>query len=142
MLKNFFTIAWRNLVRGKGFSLINISGLATGMASALLILLWVQYEFSYDNFYPNRDRLYQAWRRTKGSEGLSVWNITPQIFTPGVKQEFPEVERACRVFWNQNPLFSYGDKKLTIPGTTVDPDFLMMFRFPFMAGDMHTALDR
>ena len=58
MFINFLKIAYRNLLRNKGFSFINISGLAIGMASAMLILLWVQNEISYDKFYKNVDRLY------------------------------------------------------------------------------------
>src|SRR5882762_11351175 len=124
MLKNFVTVAWRNLVRGKGFSLINISGLATGMASALLILLWVQNELSYDNFYAGKDRLYQAWQRLGNNGELGCRNITPMIFGPVLKQEFPEVERATRVAWDEALLFSRGERKINIKGTMVDPDFL------------------
>ena len=56
MLKNYLTIAWRNLLKNKAFSFLNISGLAIGMASALLILLWVQNEVSYDQFHKNKDK--------------------------------------------------------------------------------------
>src|SRR5215469_11912422 len=106
MLKNFFTVAWRNLFRGKGFSFINISGLAVGMASALLILLWVQNEWSYDGFYTHSDRLYQLWRNGKDNLGIVSFNIVPQVVAPAMKQAYPEVERASRVFWNEQLLLS------------------------------------
>ena len=140
MLKNFFTVAWRNLYRGKGFSFINISGLAVGMASALLILLWVQNELSYDGFYTHSDRLYQVWRNGKGNTGLSSWNITPQVVGPTMKQDYPEVERASRVFWDETLLLSRGEKKMNIKGTMADPDFLEMFDLPLLKGDRGTAL--
>ncbi|HVU98364.1 MAG TPA: ABC transporter permease [Puia sp.] len=140
MLKNFFTVAWRNLYRGKGFSFINISGLAVGMASALLILLWVQNELSYDGFYHHSDRLYQVWRNGKDNTGISSQNITPQIVGPTMKKDYPEVERASRVFWDETLLLSRGEKKISIIGTMADPDFLEMFDFPLLQGDRATAL--
>src|SRR5256885_698040 len=113
MFKNFFKIAYRNLLRNKGFSFINITGLAIGMASAMLILLWVQNELSYDNFYQNKDRLYQAWNRDKGNGGvINCWSVTPKILAPTLKQEYPEVEKATRVGWDETYLFTVGEKKI------------------------------
>ncbi|MGH2564386.1 MAG: ABC transporter permease, partial [Ginsengibacter sp.] len=142
MFKNFFKIAWRNLLRNKGFSIINITGLAIGMASAMLILLWVQNELSYDSFYQNKDRLYQAWNKDKGNDGkISCWNVTPKPLAPALKQEYPEVEQATRVGWDETYLFTVGEKKMNIVGNPVDKDFLTMFRFPFVEGNMNTALN-
>ncbi len=141
MIKNFFTIAFRNILRNKGFSIINISGLAIGMASAILILLWVQSEFSYDNFYVNKDRLYQAWNSDKGNDGIHCWNNTPKILVPTLKKDFPEVEKATRVNWDETILFSVGEKKINVNGTMADPDFLTMFGFPFVEGNNNIALN-
>lgn len=140
MLQNFLKVAWRNLLRRKGFSFINISGLAVGMASALLILLWVQNELSYDRFYTHGDRLYQLWRNGKDNTGLLSFSSVPQIVGPTMKQDYPEVERATRVFWNETLLLSRGEKKINVPGTMADPDFLSMFDFPLLQGDRATAL--
>ncbi|HTS42748.1 MAG TPA: ABC transporter permease, partial [Puia sp.] len=141
MLLNFFKIAYRNIIRGKWFSLINIAGLAIGMASAMLILLWVQNELSFDRFYENTDLLYQSWNRDKGNNGIDCWNVTPKPLGPALKQEFPEVEKATRVNWDETRLFTVGEKKINAKGTMVDPDFLTMFRFPFIQGDMNSALN-
>jgi len=141
MLKNYIKVAFRNILRHKGFSILNISGLAIGMASAMLILLWVQNELSYDNFYVNKDRLYQAWYRDKGNNGISCWNVTTKMLGPGLKQEYPEIEKSTRVFWDEAFLFSVGEKKMSVTGNMVDPDFLTMFRFPFIKGNMNTALN-
>ena len=141
MIKNFFKIAYRNIFRNKGFSIINISGLAIGMASALLILLWVQNELSYDSFYANSDRLYQAWNRDRGNNGINCWNVTPKFWGLHLKQEFPEIEKTTRVGWDEFFLFTIGEKKLNVNGTMVDPDFLTMFAFPFVKGDINTALN-
>ena len=80
MFKNYFKVAFRNLVRNKGFSIINISGLAIGMASAILILLWIQNEVSYDQFHTNKDRIYEVWNRASFSGKLNCWNTTPKIW--------------------------------------------------------------
>ena len=141
MLKNHLKIAFRNLWKSKGFSIINISGLAIGMASAILILLWIQNEVSYDRFHDKQDRLFQAWNRGKFDNKLQCWSTTPKILGPTLKQDYPEVEKETRVNWNQNLLFAVGDKRLNVQGTMVDPDFLSMFSFPLLSGNEKTALN-
>jgi putative ABC transport system permease protein len=141
MFRSFLKTGLRNLWRSKGFSALNICGLAIGMASAMIILLWVQNELSYDRFYPKIDRLYQAWNRDKWDDKLECWNSTPKIMAPSLKLEYPEIEKASRVNWNQNLLFNVGEKNLYSQGTMVDPDFLTMFSWPFEQGDPNTALN-
>jgi putative ABC transport system permease protein len=141
MLKNYFKIAVRNLYKSKAFSVLNISGLAIGMASAMLILLWVRNELRYDSFYRNSSRLYQAWNRDKGNNGLNCWNNSTKPLGPALKQDFPEIEQTSRVNWDASILFNYGNKKMNVTGTMVDPDFLTMFEFPFLQGNIHTALN-
>src|SRR5258708_38429519 len=96
MLKNYFKIAFRNLLRSKGFSAINISGLAIGMASAILILLWIQNEMSFDRFYKKSDRLYLMHNRDKFSGELWAWGNTPKIMGPTTKTRYPVVEEGVR----------------------------------------------
>lgn len=140
MIKNFFKVAWRNLLRNKGFSFINISGLAIGMASAILIMLWIKHELSYDQFHEKKDRIYEAWNRAHFSGKLQCWNTTPKILARTLEKDIPEVERAVRVNWPRNVLFSVGDKRLTVSGNMVDTGFLQMFSFPLLKGDARTAL--
>ena len=94
MLKNFFKVAYRNILRNKRFSIINIAGLSIGMGCALLIFLWIQNELSYDNFYVNKDRLYQSWNRDRGNDGIKCWSNTPKPLGLALKHEYPEVEAA------------------------------------------------
>ena len=141
MLKNFIKIGWRNLLKNKGFSALNISGLAIGMASAMIILLWVQNELSYDNFYPNQNRLMVAWNKDKWDNEVKCWQTTPKVLGPNIKKDFPEIEKETRVNWGDNLLFTIGEKRLTVHGTCVDPDFLTMFNFPFVTGNPATALN-
>ncbi|CAN5258361.1 ABC transporter permease [soil metagenome] len=147
MIKNFLKIAYRNLVRNKGFSFINIAGLAVGMASAIIILLWIQSELSYDNFQQKKDRIYEAWNRAEFSGELQCWNTTPKVLARTMERDIPEVEQAVRVDWGSNFLFSIGDKRLTLQGNIVDSNFLQVFTFPLLKDnsalvlkDMHSIV--
>jgi predicted permease len=141
MLKNYFTVAFRNLLRSKGFSFINILGLSIGMASALLILLWVENEWSFDRFYPHSDRLYLVWNKDKWTNDTVCWPTTPKVMGTVLKSSFPEIEKSSRMNWTQTLLFTVGDKHLNVKGTMVDPDFLDMFSVPFVEGSATSALD-
>ena len=141
MIKNYFKIAFRNLLRNKAFSVINISGLAIGMASTILIFLWIQSEVTYDRFHEKEDRIYEAWNRTEFSGKLQCWNTTPKILARTLEKDLPEVERAVRVNWQRQFLFSVGDKRLTVGGHMVDTGFLQMFSFPLLKGNPETALN-
>jgi putative ABC transport system permease protein len=97
MFKNIFKIAFRNLLRHKGFSSINVIGLAVSMAAAILILLWIQDEVSYDVFHKNKDRIYKVWNRVKFDGKISCWNRVSATLAPALEKDLPEVERAVRV---------------------------------------------
>ena len=141
MFKNLFKIAVRNLWRSKGFSFINITGLAIGMASAILILLWIQNEISYDNFHKNKDRIYEVWNRVPIDGKLSCWNSVSALTARVLEKDLPEVERAVRVVSSNSVLISIGDKKLIKSGNMVDTSFLQMFSFPMLKGNPVTALN-
>jgi ABC-type antimicrobial peptide transport system permease subunit len=141
MIRNYIKIAWRNLVKDKSFSLINILGLAVGMASAILIMLWIQYEMGYDQFHERKDRIYEVWNRVNRDGEISSWNTTPRILGPTLKKDLPEVEHAVRVDWTNRYLFSIGDKRLMASGTAVDSNFLQVFSFPMLKGDPNSVLN-
>jgi putative ABC transport system permease protein len=141
MIRNFFKVAYRNLLRNKGFSAINITGLAVGMASAILILLWIQDEFSYDGFHKNKDRIYEVWNRVPFDGKLSCWNTVSALTARAIEKDLPEVERAVRVNSSNGFLLSVGDKKIIKSGNIVDTGFLQMFSFPMLKGDPSTALN-
>jgi len=140
MIKNYLKITWRNLLRHKAFSLINIAGLAIGMASSALILLWIQNEVSYDQFHVKKDRLYQAYNRDVFDGHLWCWQTTPKIMAKVLKQDYPQVEETSRTN-GANFLFTVGDKRLTVPGYFTDPGFLTMFSFPLVSGNKNNALN-
>jgi putative ABC transport system permease protein len=140
MLRNFFKVAYRNILGNKGFSLINITGLAVGMGAAILILLWIQDERSYDDFHKNKSRIYEVWNRVSFEGKLACWNTVSALVARSVEKDLPEVERAVRVNANNNLLLSAGDKRLIKSGRTVDTGFLQMFSFPMLQGNASWAL--
>jgi ABC-type antimicrobial peptide transport system permease subunit len=140
MIKNYLKIAWRNLIRNKSFSIINILGLAIGMASAILIMLWIMHEISYDRFHAKKDRIYEAWNRSKRNGIVQSWSTTPKVLARTIKKDFPEIDITTRVNWNSTYLFSIGDKRLTSQGIIVDSTFLQVFSFPLVKGKPGTAL--
>jgi ABC-type antimicrobial peptide transport system permease subunit len=141
MVINFFKIAWRNLKRNKAFSFINISGLAIGMASAILILLWIQNEVSYDNFHDKKDRLYQVWNRYTTDGKTACWNNTPKPMALSISQDYPEVEKTARVNFLPPVKIALDDKQFYGRGRIVDSSFLEMFTFPLVKGNAATALN-
>ncbi|HEV3326084.1 MAG TPA: ABC transporter permease [Puia sp.] len=139
MLKNFFKVAIRNLWRNKSFSAINIVGLAIGMASALLIGIWIQNEGSVDRFYANSNRIYQMYSREMDNGRLDAWGRTPSPLATELKKDYPEVEDAvkCRIVYF---LMTEGEKRLNLEGAFVDSGFLSVFNFPLLEGQPKTAL--
>ena len=140
MLYNFFKIGYRNLIRNKGFSFINISGLAIGMASAMLIMLWVRHETSYDLFHVNRERIYQVWGNDVYNGKIQSGMSTPEIMQPVLQGDVPEIDQAARISWGEQTLLSVGDKRLKASGNIVDPSFLNIFSFPLLRGNAGIAL--
>jgi putative ABC transport system permease protein len=141
MIRNFFKVAYRNLLRNKGFSAINITGLAVGMAAAILILLWIQDELSYDEFHKNKDRIYEVWNKVQLDDKLRCWNSVPAPLARALEKDLPEIERAVRVESDNEILLSVGDRKIIKSGNIVDTGFLQMFSFPMLKGNPSTALN-
>lgn len=139
MFSNYFKIAFRNLWKNKAFSFINIAGLAVGMASAMLILLWIQNEMSHDRFHEKINRLYTMNNLDKFNGEVWAWNTTPKILGPTLKQDYPDVEDFARSN-DVSFLFTIGDKHLNAYGRFTDPGFLNMFSFPLIEGNVKTAL--
>lgn len=142
MLKNYFKAAWRNLVRGKSFSVLNIAGLSIGMAGTALILLWLQNEISFDKFHANKDNLYQVYSLSAGvnTPPVAISEVS-QPLGPALRQNFPEIEAQTRVRDMSSFLFTANDKSFAnIKGSIVDPSFLSMFSFPLVEGNKDEQL--
>ena len=142
MLSNYLKTAWRSLLRGRSFSVINISGLVVGMTGAALILLWLFHEISFDRFHANRDRIYQLYAMTDipGVKHASI-GIVSQPVGLAIRQKLPEVESVARLADVDHFLVTAGNKSFTrLSGEFVDPDFLHIFSFPVVDGDKEDPL--
>jgi putative ABC transport system permease protein len=142
MIKNYLKVAFRNIRRHKGFSFINIAGLAIGLACCLLITIWVLDELSYDKFHENASNLYRVEEDQHYSGRIFFVYVTPYPLGPALKAEIPEIIDATRVIWPGGVLFKYEDQTFFEDnGRAVDPSFLKMFTYPLIRGDKNNALD-
>jgi putative ABC transport system permease protein len=138
MIRSYLKIAFRNLIRHKGFSFLNISGLAIGMVCTLLILFWVQHELNYDRYNENGRNIYRILQHIQYSE-IVTWAINQGPLGPALKQEIPEIEeqsRFCFARWR----IKYKDQVFVDIGGYTDPSLFKMFTLPFVKGDPETAL--
>ena len=143
MFRNYFKIAFRNLLRYKIFSVINILGLSIGIAACLLILLFIQYETSFDDFHADGDRIYRVLTIDKalGTHAQRV-GITIPALGPSLAQNFPEVEATLRVSGGGKALLKFGDQSGIYAQRlrSAEADFFDFFNFPLIEGDPKTAL--
>ncbi|MGB2765276.1 MAG: ABC transporter permease [Candidatus Aminicenantaceae bacterium] len=142
MLKNYLKIALRNIKKHKGYSLINVTGLAIGIAVCLFILLWVQDELSFDRFHANIDNLFRLTEDQIYTDGtIFPVAVTPELLGPGLKADYPEVVEFARFRILSSVLVSTGDKEFYENGfACADPAFFQMFTFPLLKGSSGTIL--
>ncbi|MEP0985533.1 ABC transporter permease [Ekhidna sp.] len=142
MIKNYLKIALRNALRYKGFTMLNLLGLIVGLVSSMLIFLWINDEIQVDKFHKNGDRIYQVFRNMKQSGGMvnTTWSI-PKPAADLMKQEYPEVEEVAQLSWLIDMEFIKGDESAEEEGYFATPNFLTLFSFEFLEGDVKTALN-
>lgn len=141
MLKNLLKTAWRNLLRNKAFSFINIFGLVLGMGCSLLIFLWVQDERNMDAFHSNSPDIYGVYERVFSEGKVEAAHWTPGRLATELKRKIPEVKYASSFDPNQTATFQVGEKIITMPGAAADSDFLKIFSYPILEGTAANALD-
>lgn len=139
MFKNYFKTAWRNITRTIGYSTLNVVGLATGMAVALLIGLWVYDQYSYDKSLPDYQRLYRVQRNFNSNGDTLTFLSTSLKLADALRNQIPEVEYISESagFWSHGLMIN--DKKLYIDGGIVGGDFLKMFQYPLIKGNAATV---
>src|SRR3546814_338255 len=144
MIRNYFTTALRSITKNKGFSFLNIAGLALGISCALLILLWVHDELSVDQFHTNGDQLYQVYQRNYYDGKVEGAYHTQGLLAQELKKNIPEVKYASGMEYIAPPgtssTFSVGDNVNKMTGFFVGADFLTMFSYPLLHGNGQSAL--
>ena len=143
MLRNYFKTAWRNLWKNKTFSLINVIGLAIGMAACIIIMLFVLYESSFDGIH--KKNIYRLNEVQKFEGMVASQKVALSMFPmgPTMKAEFPEIKNYTRINWMDKVQMTYGAKRIFLPQMFfVDSTFLQIFDFKLLRGDRATALQK
>ncbi len=140
MFFNYLKIAFRNMTRQKLFSIINIVGLASGLAVCILILLWVQDEYNYDRFHENADRIYRVvFNYISNGEGKQHWR-TPTPMAPAIRDQYPDIENAVCYYSEGMVLLARDESAIKFkPGYSTE-ELFEIFTFEFLRGDPATAL--
>ncbi len=144
LLYNYFKIALRNIKRHKGYSILNVAGLAIGMACTILIMIWVQDELSYDRFHANAERIYRVIDYEQFSDGSDfVFSSNPPELARVLLREYPEVEEAVRYSAKNNMVVKYEQNYYSEDGFAfADTSFFKLFTFEFVSGDPLSAFSK
>jgi putative ABC transport system permease protein len=140
MLKNYFTTAWRNLVKNKMYSFINIAGLSVGMAVAVLIGLWINDELSFNKNFKNYDRIGQVWQFVSFTADKSTYGVSPIPMARELRDKYPEFQ-AVSASAEKKPILSAGEKKFAELGNYVEPVFADMLSLKMLAGNRNALND-
>jgi len=143
MFKNHLKIAWRNLLKDRQFTLLNMLGLSAGLACALFIFLWVNDERSYDKFFANDDQLYQVMEHRNSDGDIKVSDESSGLVSEILKAQMPQVEYAASLAppeWFQQFTLSVGDKNIKAKGQYAGKDYFNIFSFNLLEGDKNKVL--
>jgi len=137
MIRNYFKTAWRNLKKSRFYTLINIGGLSVGLTIGILLLLWIQDEFSYDSFHKNYPRIYKLENMVGTGTSRQLWSVTTAPIGVLAKKQIPGVEDVVRITYNPfYGLFKYGNKRFNEQKNHfADPSFFSVFDFKIIKGD-------
>lgn len=137
MFKSNFKIAWRHLIKDRLFTLLNLTGLSTGLAAVLLIFLWIKDERSMDRFHANDSRLYQVLGNIKLANGTFTQDYTPIPLAAALLKDIPEVEHSTAVLpsWGGAGVISAGGKHIKGQQVFIDSNFFTVFSFKMITGD-------
>lgn len=142
MLKHNILLYLRNIKKHKGSFLINLIGLTTGMACALLVYLWVSDEMAVDKFHENDTRLFQVFRNQSNGQGeIATYSSNSSLMLTALQQEVPEIKMAAAIYGIGGSMLEDGEKKLRADGNMVSEDFFKMFSYPIISGDKNSVLN-
>ncbi|MEQ9116904.1 ABC transporter permease [Fulvivirga sp.] len=143
MFNNYFKISYRNLLKYRSFSILNILGLSLGFTCSLLIFLWVQDEVAMDKFHNNLDRIYSITSREYTGHELTYTGYdTPGLLGEELKKVFPEVEHASNISWKEWHNFSSNNnEKIIVGGFYAAEDFFKIFSYPLILGSRENILN-
>lgn len=136
MVKNYFKIAFRSLLRNKSYTFINVAGLSLGITTCLIIFLIINYELSFDSFHSKADRIYRVVRDTKNASGVEKSTNTPYPFADAFRNDFPEAGVVTQFHFQYESLVISGEEKSRVTNILfADSSFFDVFDFEVMSGD-------
>jgi putative ABC transport system permease protein len=135
MFRNYFKTTLRNLWKNKTYSFLNITGLAIGVASAVLIFLWVDDELTFNQHFVNHDFIYRIMENHHNDGKISTSGSTPGPMAQAVKSDIPGIKNSGRLSWTMDELMVLNDKSIKESGAYVDPSILSMLALSFRFGD-------
>jgi len=141
MVRNFVTIALRNILRHKGYAALNIFGLAVGLACAFFIAIWIRDEVGTDRFHDDSERIYSVMRHSTFGGQVGTTISMPAPLADAMLERYPEVENTILLSWDSFALLAFGDDAFRTNGRWAGSDFFEVFSFPLIKGDAATALD-
>lgn len=142
MLKNYLIVATRNLARHKFFSIINIVGMAIGMSISLLLIAMLSFLWRYDDFHVNKDNIYRIISEVNNHHDNENLASAPAVLAEKLKNEYTSIEKITRINSSATVDASFENKQLPLQGYFTDPDFLNIFSFPLVKGNMQRALEK
>jgi len=143
MIRNYVKTAWRNIRKRVGFSLINAGGLTLGMASCLVLVLYISYHLGFDRQFKNIDNVYIVENNQQGDGKIYTFTATPRLAATSIKDEVSGVVQAARVLdWNAGGLLTYNNNGFKKAGLFADPAYLSIFSYHFAEGNAASALNR
>jgi putative ABC transport system permease protein len=141
MFKNYLKIAYRNIIKQKAYSIINILGLALGLTACILVGLYIWQDLHYDDYHNKGDRIYRISVATQTPQGTFPMAETPALLAPTLKQKYPEIDTIARVYFPDRDLVSSDDKKFYEEDLIfADDGFFNIFTHKFLQGDADLAL--
>jgi len=135
MIKNYFKIAWRNLVRSKSSSFINICGLAVGMTVAILISLWIYDELQFDRYHSNYDRIAQVMQHQTYNGETSTQTANPAVMAEEIRRLYgTDFKYVLQSSWNFGHILTYGNKVFIKRGSYFEPQVTEMLTLKMLSG--------
>ncbi len=141
MIKNHFKTAWRNIIKNKVFSTLNVVGLASGLLCSLLIYLWVSDELAVDKYHTNSDQLYSVYQRQVFEGRIDAFYYTPALLYRELSNKLPEIDKASPMSWRESRNFSHTNTIFRQEGFFVGEDYFDMFSYDFLEGTVASVMD-
>ena len=142
MFSNYLKTTFRNLWKNKGYTFLNIFGLAIGITCAALIFLWIEDEVNYNDYFSNKENLYKIKDHQTYDGTTFTFDATPGPLAAGIKNEIPGIKRTARTTWGDQALVSLGEKNIYQQGLFVDSSFLSMFQLEFTKGNAENSFSQ